>query len=269
MLVLLSSVSLGGTAKEQSSPLIVERAALTQGGFLIGRVMPGSNVTFLQRTVKVDANGRFIIGFGRDFPASAKLTITAQGQARVEELSIKKRDYRIERIDGLPPQKVNPRSEAVLQRIARDAKLIREARGIVSEATDYLQPFVVPAQGRISGYYGSQRVLNGEPKRPHFGEDIAGPIGTPVTAPAAGVVRLADPDMFYSGATIIIDHGMGVSSTYLHLHKLHVKVGQKVAQGELIGEIGKSGRATGPHLDWRINWYDQRLDPALFINRKP
>ncbi|MEE4245585.1 MAG: M23 family metallopeptidase [Kangiellaceae bacterium] len=240
-------------------------AKLVQGGYLIGKTAVGSKVFFAEQQVSVDEQGYFIIGFGRDFEPQASMAIESRGTRQDFPVMVKPRQWQIERIDGLPPGKVNPTKPSVLKRIRSDSALIRQARAIISELSNYRLPFVMPAHGRISGVYGSQRVLNGDPKRPHFGQDIAAKVGTPVTAPAGGIITLAHEDMFYSGATVIIDHGMGLSSTYLHLNSIGVKQGQVVKQGDLIGTIGKSGRATGPHLDWRINWMNQRLDPALFI----
>lgn len=134
---------------------------------------------------------------------------------------------------------------------------------------DFMQSFIWPSIGPISGVYGSQRILNGQPRRPHFGVDVAAPTGTPVRAPAAGIITLAHPDMYFSGGTVILDHGHGVSSSFLHLSRIHVQVGQRVEQGELIAEIGATGRVTGPHLDWRMNWFGQRIDPALLVGAMP
>jgi len=143
---------------------------------------------------------------------------------------------------------------------------IAKARATRSQLSDFLDDFILPAQGRISGVYGSQRVFNGEPRRPHFGLDVANKVGTPVIAPVGGIITLAEDDMYYSGGTLIMDHGFGVSSTFIHLSKIHVTAGQRVEKGELIAEIGATGRVTGPHLDWRVNWYRERLDPALLLS---
>ncbi|PWK49103.1 M23 family metallopeptidase [Pleionea mediterranea] len=252
--------------KTTQSPLTVLQSKLVQGGFLIGQVKAGTQVEFLDRNLVVNSQRQFIIGFGRDFPDTATLKLTHSNTTESVQFNIRKRQWKIERIDGLPPSKVNPKSAAVLKRIAEDVREIKKGRAMESSLNYFLHPFIYPAKGRISGVYGSQRVLNGEPKRPHYGQDIAAPVGTPVIAPLSGIVRVAHPDMFYSGATVILDHGHGLTSTYLHLDKIHVTVGQEIKQGELMATIGQSGRATGPHLDWRINWHNQRLDPALFID---
>ncbi|MCO7226027.1 M23 family metallopeptidase [Pleionea sp. CnH1-48] len=251
---------------EASLPFKVVKQELKQGGYLIGQTRPGAQISFLKHHVDVNKKGRFVIGFGRDFGAKTHFDIHYQGKQRRVALDIAPREWKIERIDGLPPSKVSPRKPEVLQRIRSEASLIRAARATRSELLAFEQEFVLPSKGRISGVYGSQRVLNGKPKRPHFGLDIAAPVGTPVYAPIDGVVSLSHDDMFYSGATLILDHGYGLSSTYIHLDKIEVEDGQQVKQGQLIARIGKSGRATGPHLDWRINWFEQRLDPALFVD---
>ncbi len=242
------------------------RSELVQGGFLIAQVASDVNVEFLNRQVDKDGKGIFIIGFGRDHPSQDSLILTKDGKSYQFSLKIAPREWKIERIDGLPPSKVSPKSPEVLKRISQEAQQIREVRASISQLPFFLQGFRLPAKGRISGEYGSQRILNGEPKRPHYGQDIAAAVGSPVYAPASGVVVLAHPDMYFSGATLVIDHGFGLTSTYLHLNEIKVNVGQSIEQGDLIGTIGQTGRATGPHLDWRINWFEQRLDPALFIN---
>lgn len=147
--------------------------------------------------------------------------------------------------------------------------MVKQARDRIELDTAFAQDFIWPAVGPISGVYGSRRILNGEPRRPHYGVDVAGPVGQPVYAPADGLVTLYVPDMYYSGGTMIIDHGYGISSTFLHLSKEHVEVGQRVKQGDLIAEIGATGRVTGPHLDWRMNWFEKRVDPQLLVPSQP
>ncbi len=248
-----------------SLPFKVIKADMVQGGVLIGQLGQEESIAFLDKAIKVSEEGFFVIGFGREHGEELVLKHTVKNQTKSIELTIAARDWKIERVDGLPESKVNPTAPEVLQRIRADASAIKMARAIVSDTFFFLESFIKPAEGRISGVYGSQRVLNGVPKRPHYGLDIAAPVGTPIYAPASGSVSLVHNDMFYSGATVIIDHGFGLNSTFLHLDSIAVALGQKIKQGELIGTIGKSGRASGPHLDWRINWFDQRLDPALFI----
>jgi murein DD-endopeptidase MepM/ murein hydrolase activator NlpD len=236
---------------------------LIQGGLVRGTAMPGAEVVLDGRPVRVSPAGVFLIGFGRDAPAEARLEVRwPDGARQARTLAIARRTYDIQRIDGLPQQLVTPSPEDLAQ-IRREAALVRRVRQRDDARTDFLDGFAWPVEGRISGVYGSQRVLNGEPRRPHFGVDIAAPPGTAVAAPAAGVVTLVHPEMFFTGRTVILDHGHGLSSAFLHMQEILVREGQRVRQGEPIGTVGASGRVTGPHLDWRINWFDTRLDPAL------
>lgn len=236
-----------------------------QGGLVTGFTEPGARVTFDGRKVRVSDDGVFLIGFGRDAKAQSTLEIAfADGRNSERRIKVARRDYKIQRIDGLPPRKVTPKAED-LKRIREEYALVKAARRRDDPRTDFLRGFIWPAVGRISGVYGSQRILNGEPRRPHFGVDVAAPVGTPVVAPADGVVTLAHPDMFFSGGTIVIDHGHGLSSSFLHLSEVLVKEGKRVKQGELIARIGATGRVTGAHLDWRMNLFDARIDPQLLV----
>lgn len=237
-----------------------------QGALLVGQTDSGNTVVFGDKQLKVSKQGFFAFGFGRDDKETVKLKITdAQGNIEVKELTPKVREYNIQRIEGISKKIMNPNPKAI-ERSRKDNQQIGAARSKSLDSINFAKGFIVPAKGQITGVYGSQRVYNGVPKRPHFGLDYAGPVGAPVVAPAAGKVTLWVPDMFYSGGTMIIDHGHGVSSTFLHLSASHVKVGDYVEQGQLVADIGKSGRVTGPHLDWRINWFNVRLDPALALN---
>ncbi|MEQ9629730.1 MAG: M23 family metallopeptidase [Roseitalea porphyridii] len=240
-----------------------------QGGLVFGQAAPGSRVTFEGRAVRVAADGRFVVGFGRDFPKTAQLSVTwPDGRRETRTLDVAPRRYDIQRIDGLPPKKVTPPAEW-LQRIRAEAAKVAAARARDTPRLDFAQPFIWPKTGRISGVYGSQRVLNGKPRRPHFGVDVAGPVGAPIVAPAAGEIVLAEPDLYFSGGTVMIDHGHGLTSVLMHLSAVDVTVGQEVAQGEPIGKLGATGRVTGPHLDWRMNWFDQRVDPQLLVPPMP
>jgi murein DD-endopeptidase MepM/ murein hydrolase activator NlpD len=217
----------------------------------------------------VSGEGKFLIGFGRDETGERLLRV--KGGPDVDELvtlTVAPREYNIEKVDGLPPRTVTP-DPAAAKRIAEEAAMVSSARSRRDSRTDYAPGFAWPAQGRISGVYGSQRILNGEPRRPHFGLDIAAPTGSPVYAPAAGIVTLNHPDMYFSGGTLILDHGQGLSSTFLHLSKILVEAGTTVRQGDLIAEIGSTGRASGPHLDWRMNWLNRRVDPQLLLKGTP
>ena len=241
-----------------------------QGGLLRGRVAPGSVVEFEGGPVRVSEDGRFLVGFGRDAAPESELSAELpDGRFRTLVLEVWAREYRVERIDGLPPEKVAPDREDSLARIRAEAAMVREARTIDDPRTDFASGFRWPVRGRVSGVYGSQRILNGEPREPHYGIDIAAPTGTPVHAPAGGVVTLAHPDMLLSGGTLILDHGHGLSSAFLHLARILVNRGDRVEQGETIAEVGATGRATGPHLDWRVNLFDRRLDPALLVGPMP
>lgn len=238
---------------------------LTQGGYFIGQVAPGSTVEYRGKPLRVASDGRFIIGFGRDAKTKQSYTYTLPtGVSHRVSLKLKERKYQVQRIKGVAKKYVTP-AESVLGRIQNDNQQVKSARTFDTKSQDFFRGFSRPAEGPVTGVYGSQRVFNGEPRRPHFGLDIAGPVGTDILAPADGVVRLAEPDLYFSGGTIIIDHGFGISSSFLHLSQLSVKEGQKVKRGERIGEMGATGRVTGSHLDWRINWFDVRLDPALML----
>ncbi|WP_404361685.1 M23 family metallopeptidase [Marinobacter sp.] len=234
---------------------------LVQGSLVRGQVEPGSQVFLNDKPLRLTQAGRFVLGFGRSEDLVQTLKVEfPDGTAKVRELVLAERSYDIQRIEGVPSRTVTP-SEASLERIRREAEEVRRTRSRDSDLTGFLGEFVWPAEGRISGVYGSQRVYNGEPRSPHYGIDIAAPAGAPVLAPADGVVTMAAPDLFYSGGTLIIDHGFGVSSTFLHLSGFDVTPGQAVKKGQRIARVGSSGRSTGPHLDWRINWFDVRLDP--------
>ena len=240
------------------------RGALTQGGMAVGRASPGAAVALDGEPVRVSPEGLFVLGFGRDHEARATLTI----DGRKHELAIAPRSYEVQRVDGLPPTTVTP-DEAQLARIRDDAARVREARRIDSPLTAFAHPFVWPTEGRISGVFGSQRILNGEPRQPHLGVDVAAPAGTPVRAPAAGRVTLAEPDMFLTGGTLMLDHGHGISSVFAHLSRLDVQAGEEVEQGATIGAVGGTGRATAPHLHWGVSWFGERLDPALLVPPMP
>ncbi len=242
---------------------------LIQGGLVRGLAPPGAQVRLDGRAVRVSAQGLFVIGFGRDAPRRARLEVrTPDGPRQRLDLEIARRQYPIERIDGLPANMVTP-SAAELVRIREEAARIALVRRRDTDQVWFAGGFVWPLVGRISGVYGSQRILNGEPRRPHYGVDIAAPTGTPVAAPAAGVVALAEDDLYFTGGTVMIDHGHGLSSVFSHLSKVGVRVGQMVAQGQPIGALGATGRVTGPHLDWRVNWFAERLDPALIAGPMP
>ncbi|WP_394133196.1 M23 family metallopeptidase [Shewanella maritima] len=252
-------------AANQSFAQVSFQGKFEQGSLVRGTVAPGTKVTLNGDDVRVTPQGQFAIGFEREAKAEQALTLTyPDGLTEIKRLKIASRDYKIDRVEGIPKKIMKPNPEAQ-QRAAKDAKQAREARGQFIESDAFMQDFIWPVTGRISGVYGSQRVYNGKPGNPHFGVDVARPTGTVVVSPADGVITLSVPDMFYSGGTMIIDHGYGVSSTFLHLSKLYVQDGEQVKQGQPLAEIGATGRATGPHLDWRLNWFQMRLDPVTLV----
>ena len=240
-----------------------------QGGLVRGVTEPGSQVSFRDRLVRVSPDGVFLIGFGRDDTGKFALDIRhPNGSESHLQLAVKERDYDVQRIDGLPPNMVAP-SEADLARIDREGAMIAEVRTRDTAEALFAGGFVWPAIGPISGVYGSRRILNGEPKRPHYGVDVAAPEGTAVVAPADGIVALAEDDLYYTGGTVMLDHGHGLTSVFSHLGAVTAKLGARVRQGDPIGRIGATGRVTGAHLDWRVNLFTTRLDPALLVGPMP
>ena len=240
-----------------------------QGGLLVGKTDPANSVTLNDQNLAISANGDYVFGFGRDDTKQYQLVISSpSGKSDTKLIVPEKRSYNIQRIEGIAQKIMKPNPEAVA-RSRKDNQQIGVARKVSSDLTSFSKGFIPPIDGEITGVYGSQRVFNGEPKRPHFGLDYAGKKGDPVKAPASGTVLLWVPDMFYSGGTMIIDHGQGISSNFLHLRKSYVKVGDNVEQGQVVAAVGASGRATGPHLDWRINWFNVRIDPAYVLKIKP
>lgn len=259
------------TTAQASQPLSLDndvlqvRGELTQGSMLVGKTEPGNQVTLNGRSLSVSESGYFVFGLAREADSEHELIVsTVDGEQHQYPLEVASREFDIQRIDGLPQQTVTPDPE-IQERVSRENQQIAEARATRSDMTYFAGPYIWPAEGRISGVYGSQRILNGEPRSPHWGLDIAAPTGTPVHAPVNGIVVLAHPDMFMSGGTLIVDHGHGVFSNFLHLHQILVEVGDYVEQGDPIAEIGATGRATGPHLDWRMNWEAMRVDPQLLL----
>ncbi len=239
-----------------------------QGGLVMGTTQPGASVALDGRTVRVSPDGRFIIGFAREAARTASLHVAANGIARTIELAVAPRKFDIQRIDGLPEAKVTPDPAALARIEAENVKLVAARRRDTPEAL-FAGGFRWPAVGPISGVYGSQRILNGQPRAPHLGVDVAKPTGTPVVAASDGIVSLAEPDLFFTGGTVIIDHGHGLSSIYAHLSRIDVAVGQRVRAGETAGAIGATGRVTGAHLHWGLTWFDVRLDPALVVPPMP
>ncbi|WP_421785730.1 M23 family metallopeptidase [Hyphobacterium sp.] len=240
-----------------------------EGAAIICRSEPGTVMTLGDQSATADEQGWIILGLDRDSEAEMTLSVQLPGGAEFRETRpIEQREYDIQRIDGVPQRTVTPPEEA-LALIREQSRMKAAAYTSFWTGAGFAAGFVAPAEGIISGVYGSQRFYNGEPRRPHYGLDYANDAGTPVYAPADGVVTLAHPDMYYEGGLIFIDHGQGFTSAFLHLGAVQVEVGDVVAQGDQIGEIGSGGRATGAHLDWRIKWRDRYIDPALVLELDP
>lgn len=239
---------------------------LAQGGIVFGKTAPGARVRLDGADVMVGADGQFVFGFGRDTAASALLVVTqADGAVERRTLEIANRDFPVERIDGLDQSKVSGYTKAQLEKIAVDRDKKNAARAKTQSDADWAAGFDWPMRGRISGVFGSQRILNGEPKRPHSGLDIAAPTGTPVRAPASGTIRLAEHGMYFEGGLILLDHGHWLESAFLHLSEINVEAGQYVEKGEVIGAVGATGRVTGPHLHWSMKWQGRLVDPRLTL----
>jgi len=235
-----------------------------QGSFILGKTEPGSEVFIDKQKVKVTSDGYFAFGLGRDRKNDVVITINEKKIVK----KVFKREYKIQRIDGLEEKKVTP-PEEVYERIKRENKWIGEVRAINSDLTFFKNKFAIPVENAIiTGVYGSQRILNGKPKWPHYGLDFAADEGTKIKAMLDGTVTLAEPDLFYTGGTLIFDHGHGISTLYMHMEKILVNKGQKIKQGDIIGTVGSTGRATGAHLDVRLNWFQIRLDPATVLDIK-
>ena len=236
---------------------------LSQGELVVVRLRPGSRLDVAGKPAHVGEDGMAVFGAGRDEQGPLVVDIVEPGGHTVEtRIAIIPRDWPIERINGVPPATVNPPPD-LAARIEREQAAVTAARNRDDNREDFIGGFVWPVQGRISGRFGNQRIYNGDPKAPHSGMDIAVPQGTPVRAPAAGVVTFAQPDLYMTGGTVLLDHGFGLSSNFLHLSRLEVSVGQHVSQGQIIALSGMTGRATGPHLHWGFNWFGMRLDPLL------
>jgi murein DD-endopeptidase MepM/ murein hydrolase activator NlpD len=236
-----------------------------QGAFIIGKAQNGSKVQIDNRKIRVTKDGYFAFGLDRDRKNNVVIKINKNGNTKIIEKKVLKRDYKIQRIDGLPEKQVTPPPE-VYARIRGDNVLIGKARSVDTDYDYFKNKFIKPIDEYIiTGVYGSQRILNGKPRRPHYGIDLHAPEGTPVKAMMDGEITLAEKDMYFTGGTIIFDHGHGISTLYMHMKDVYVKIGQKVKQGEVVGTLGQSGRSTGPHLDIRLNWFDVKLDPTTIL----
>ena len=237
-----------------------------QGHFIIGKTDPSSKVKIDKKQIRVSKDGYFAFGIDRDRKYDVVIKVINEGKIEKIVKKIQKRKYNIQRIDGLEEKKVTP-PEEVYERIKKENKLIANAREINSDLDYFKDNFIIPVDDAIiTGVYGSQRILNGKPRWPHYGLDFAQKTGTPIKAMVDGIVTLAEPDLYYTGATLIFDHGHGISTLYMHMNEIFVQKGDIVKQGEVIGTVGSSGRATGPHLDVRLNWFGTRLDPATVLD---
>ncbi len=242
-------------------------ASVPQGALVFGKVPPGSQVRYRERLLRATGYGTVALGVGRDETGPLKVDVTLpSGRVEPVSIAVTPRDWPVEHVNGVPPKTVNPPPE-IAARIQREQALVTAARERDDERTDFALPFQWPVQGRISGRFGNARVYNGQPGAGHSGMDIAAPDGTPVKAPAGGVVTFASPDLYLTGGTVLLDHGHGVSSNFLHLSRIDVKVGDRIEPGQVIGAVGATGRATGPHLHWGMNWFDTRIDPLLVLER--
>lgn len=271
-MLLLASAGIVNASERDGVAGVVEPSSIAcegrfvRGGMAVCRAAPGARVRIGSASTRAGADGRFVIGFDRDAPEEETLRVWGP-DGRLEESTIRiaPREFAVSRIDGLPPSQVSEYTPEQLARI--EASSARKEAGDASrvDRADYREGFVWPVEGRETSAFGAQRILNGIPKRPHYGVDLAAPAGTPVVAPAGGIVTLADDDLYFEGAMVVIDHGEGFLSKYLHLSRIDVVPGQTVERGQVLGAVGSRGRSTGPHLCWRLKWRDRNLDPALWV----
>ena len=259
----LCAAGLASPAWAQPSATDPSRVSLQQGGFALLRSSPRAAVSLDGEAVgAASAAGWTVIGFDRDAAPSARLAVAGQAE---RTLTIAQRPWRTQAVNGLPQDTVTPSDPALLARIRREAELKARAFASRADIDDFAGSWSAPVAGTMSSSFGSQRILNGQPSRPHYGIDIAAARGTPVSAPAGGVVVLAEPDLHFEGGLILVDHGQGLVSAYLHLSRIDARVGQGVARGDRLGAVGATGRATGPHLCWRLKWRNQNMDPSLWV----
>ena len=241
------------------------RGKFLQGHYIIGITEPSTEIKIDKKQIRVTKDGYFVFGIGRDRNFDVTITKITNGKSEKIIKKVLKRKYNIQRIDGLEESKVTP-PESVYKRIKEENNKIGKARAINSDLPFFKNQFIMPVEGIISGVYGSQRILNGKPRWPHYGIDFAAKEGTKIKAMLDGTATMVEPDLFYTGGTLIFDHGHGISTLYMHLKDIYVKKGQKVNQGDVIGTVGSTGRSTGPHLDVRLNWFGVRLDPATVLD---
>ncbi len=261
MILLLSALALSQATARAAQTQLPESAS--QGQLVFGIAPAGSTVQLHGKPLRTASDGHFVFGIGRDETRDARIEVTLpNGERERIDIAVKNRDWPTERVTGVPQATVDPPPD-IAARIAREQAAVAAQRTRDDARSDVFSGFIWPVQGRVSGRFGRQRIYNGTPGSPHSGMDIAVPKGTPIKAPAAGTITFAEPDLYLTGGTVLLDHGHGISSSFLHLSRLDVKKGQRVEQGEVIGNVGATGRATGPHLHWGLNWFDVRLDPQL------
>lgn len=249
------------------APGVVFPERVPQGAMVIGKVPAGSSVAYRGRTLRPTAYGSVVFGVGRDELGPLELRVQPPGAPeQTVQIAVTPRDWPLEQVRGAPPATVDP-PPAIARRIAQEQARVAAARARDGDETGFAEAFQWPVQGRNSGRFGNQRIYDGTPGAPHSGMDIAAAAGTPVRAPASGVVTFAAPDLYLTGGTLLLDHGRGISSNFLHLSRIDVRVGEVVRQGQVIGAVGATGRATGPHLHWGMNWFDTRIDPLLVLER--
>lgn len=267
MCALLTSLFVAAGTAVAADPSIIFPKHVQQGAMVIGKVAPNSRVRYAGRRLRVTGYGTVVFGVARNAEGPARLTVTPpSGEARTVQIAIEPRDWPIQRVDGVPPRTVSPPPK-IAARIKREQAKVYAARKTSDDGTGFAEHFIWPVKGRISGRFGNQRIYNGTLGSAHSGMDIAAARGTAVKAPAAGRVVFADKDLYLTGGTVLIDHGHSIGSNFLHMSELDVAVGDHVKQGEIIGKVGSSGRATGPHLHWGMTWYNTRIDPLLVLDR--
>ena len=254
-------------AKVFSSILNIE-GVFIQGSILFGKTKPNSKILFNDKKIFVNNEGDFLLGISRDEKKENLLILEIGNKVEKYNINIIPRKYKIQKIDGLPKNKVTP-NQKELKRIKKESKLINKYKNIFLDKTLYKSGFVWPVEGKITGEYGSQRILNGQPRRPHFGIDIVAPLGSKIIVPSDAIVAFTFEDTFFNGKMIILNHGLGLNSIYSHLNKIYVKEGDKLKQGDLLAEVGSTGRVTGPHLHWGISIFNTAIDPEKLIQNQP
>ena len=242
--------------------------SFTQGGLLFGKTNSKNKVFFKNKNIFVNKDGDFVLAIGRDEKLENLIVIQSLNKKETHKIKVSKRQYRVQKIDGLPKNKVTP-SEEEMKRIKKESKKIKKSKNLFLNKTLYKSGFIWPVKGIVTGEFGNQRILNGKPRRPHYGLDIAAASGTKIVSPSDAEVILTMEDSFFNGKMIILNHGLGLNSIYSHLKKIYVKEGEKIKKGELIAEVGNTGRSTGPHLDWRVNVYNTAIDPELLLLSQP